>query len=83
VFGHDLPNTGSDDWTMASDQGPFFRQGIPHLYFGVEDHAGYHLPGDDFEDITPSFYVNAVEMIVDAIIKVDENMDVVSALEKP
>jgi len=66
---------------MASDQGPFFQRGIPHLFFGVEDHAGYHTPGDDFENITPSFYVDAVELILDVIIEVDENMGVVTALK--
>ncbi len=81
LFGHDTPGTGSDDWTMASDQGPFFQRGIPHLFFGVEDHAGYHTPGDDFENITPSFYVDAVELILDVIIEVDENMGVVTALK--
>jgi len=82
LFGHDLPNTGSDDWTLASDQGPFFQQGIPHLYFGVEDHEGYHRPNDDFEDINPPFYVDAVELIVDVLIEIDQNMDVVRSLEK-
>ncbi len=56
AFGHDEPGTGSDDWTLASDHAPFHRAGIPFVYFGVEDHAGYHEPTDDFENITPAFY---------------------------
>lgn len=56
AFGHDEPGTGSDDWTFASDHAPFHRAGIPFVYFGVEDHAGYHQPTDDFDQITPEFY---------------------------
>jgi len=55
-YGHDEPGTGSDDWTFASDHAPFHRAGIPFVYFGVEDHDGYHDPSDDFEHITPAFY---------------------------
>lgn len=83
LFGHDLPDTGSDDWTLASDHGPFFQRGIPYLYFGVEEHEGYHNPSDDFENITLPFYVNAVELLVDVIIEVDNNMDMVKALRQP
>lgn len=62
--GHDTPsNTPGYDWTFSSDHGPFHRAGIPFLYFGVEDHAGYHQPGDVAEDITPEFYIDAVETI--------------------
>jgi len=63
LFGHDIPGTGSDDWTNSSDHGPFHQSGVPFLYFGVEDHPGYHTPGDVFQDITPDFYVGAVESV--------------------
>ncbi|MEQ9105281.1 MAG: M28 family peptidase [Rhodothermales bacterium] len=56
LYGHDEPGTGSDDWTMSSDHGPFHAAGIPFVYFGVEDHDGYHRPSDDFDQITPEFY---------------------------
>jgi peptidase M28-like protein len=74
LFGHDVPGTGSDDWTYSSDQGPFHRAGIPFLYFGVEDHPGYHNPGDDFEDITPEFYVGAVRSIYAVIAVLDQGL---------
>jgi Zn-dependent M28 family amino/carboxypeptidase len=62
--GHDTPSdTPGYDWTFSSDHGPFHRAGIPFLYFGVEDHAGYHQPSDIAEDITPEFYIVAVETI--------------------
>ena len=34
------------DWTMQSDHGAFHAQGIPFVYFGVEDHEDYHKPTD-------------------------------------
>ena len=72
LFGHDRPDLPSgDDWTMASDHGPFHERGIPFVYFGVEDHAGYHKPSDDFEDITPAFFTAAVRTILDAITELD------------
>jgi len=70
--GHDSPDLPpGDDWTMASDHGPFHLEGIPFLYFGVEDHPGYHDPSDTFENITPDFYVDAVETILDFILLAD------------
>ncbi len=64
LMGHDSPDLPpGDDWTMASDHGPFHQAGIPFIYFGVEDHPGYHQPTDVFEDITPEFYVDAVRTI--------------------
>jgi hypothetical protein len=72
LMGHDRPDLPpGDDWTMSSDHGPFHQAGIPFLYFGVEDHPGYHNPGDVFEDITPGFYVEAVETILDVLLLVD------------
>lgn len=63
-LGHDTDADGpSNNWTGQSDQGAFHRAGIPFLYFGVEDHPGYHKPTDDAEAITPAFYVGAVETI--------------------
>lgn len=68
--GHDGTD-GKDDWTMASDHGPFHKAGIPFLYFGNEDHADYHRPEDDFKDITPKFYINSVKMILSVFKSID------------
>jgi len=70
-IGHDVPGTGSNDWTTSSDHGPFHAAGIPFLYFGVEDHEDYHRATDDFEKVDPSFYVRVVRTIADAIQAVD------------
>jgi len=75
MFGHDEPGTGSDDWTNASDHAPFHAEGVPFVYFGVEDHAGYHNPADDFSDITPEFFVSAAGYILDAVRSMDAAMD--------
>jgi len=70
-FGHDTPGTGSQDWTFSSDHGPFHQAGIPFLYFGVEDHEGYHNPTDDYANITPDFYFNASTLILEVILASD------------
>lgn len=71
LTGHD----GLDDkqnWVSSSDHGPFHKQEIPFLYFGVEDHKDYHKPTDDFESIQPEFYVKAVTTIISVFEKVDD-----------
>ncbi|RAI94897.1 M28 family peptidase [Algoriphagus yeomjeoni] len=74
MFGHDEPNTGRDNWTQSSDQGPFFSANVPHIYFGVEDHPDYHKPSDSFENIDEQFYINAVNLILKCTIALDEEL---------
>lgn len=74
LLGHDDPKTGRDDWTFQSDQGSFHREKIPFIYFGVEDHADYHKPTDDFDKVHPKFYVHAVETVIFAIDELDKNL---------
>jgi Zn-dependent M28 family amino/carboxypeptidase len=74
IFGHDIPGTGSDDWTLASDHAQFHLKKIPFIYFGVEDHEDYHQPSDTFENIHPEFYVSAVQLILQSIIKLDKDL---------
>jgi Zn-dependent M28 family amino/carboxypeptidase len=75
-FGHDSPDLGeNDDWTNASDHGPFHSIGVSFIYFGVEDHPDYHQPTDDFERINRQFYVDAVETILDAIREFDRHLE--------
>lgn len=77
--GHDRPELGAGDWTLQSDHGPFHEAGIPFLYFGVEDHPGYHDPSDDFDQITPEFYVRAGDTIIMAIKAADRRLDEIHA----
>jgi peptidase M28-like protein len=65
-LGHDRPFWQAglvDDWTLASDHGPFHEAGIPFLYVGVEDHPGYHDPSDTFEHIDQVFFMDAAELV--------------------
>ncbi len=75
LFGHDLPNTGSEDWTMQSDQGPFAKENIPFIYFGVEDHKDYHKPTDTFANINQDFYYGASTAVLKSIVKLDRNWE--------
>jgi len=68
--GHDGTD-GKQDWTMSSDHGPFHLAKTPFLYFGNEDHSAYHKPNDDYKDITPEFYINAVKIILSVFTDID------------
>lgn len=71
-FGHDRPvPTPQDDWTLQSDHGAFHTAGIPFVYFGVEDHPGYHQPSDEVAGVTPAFFAGAVTTIRDAVAALD------------
>ncbi|MGP9801914.1 M28 family peptidase [Rheinheimera sp. NSM] len=51
------------DWPNASDHGPFYRAGIPYLFFGGQEHPHYHTPDDTWQRIEPDF----LEMAISAI----------------
>lgn len=74
-LGHDTPDLGNDNWTNSSDHAAFHKKGIPFLYFGVEDHANYHKPTDDFENINQTFYVRAAHAILDCILALDRSLN--------
>lgn len=76
LFGHDDPkNKELDDWTFSSDHRIFHKEKIPFIYFGVEDHKDYHRPTDTFENINQEFYVDAVKLIVQAIVNFDNSLN--------
>jgi hypothetical protein len=77
-YGHDRPGAAGDardDWTLQSDHGAFHQAGIPFVYFGVEDHADYHETTDTPDKISPPFFRNVVEMVLDAVITLDREID--------
>ncbi len=82
LTGHDRPEDGPNDWTKQSDHAVFFAAGIPHLYFGVEDHAGYHQPSDDFAAITPDFYVRAADTLVSVALAADRSLPQIYAFRR-
>ncbi len=66
-------NDGTRNWLLASDHTPFYKKGIPILYFGVDDHEDYHRPTDDFDRIDKAFYVKAVTVIVRTFVAIDSH----------
>ena len=70
LTGHDEGHL-EENWTYSSDHASFHKKGIPFLYFGVEDHKDYHQPTDDFENIQPAFYIEAVKVILSVFEKID------------
>lgn len=72
LLGHDDPKLGAyDDWTLQSDHAVFHLEKIPFIYFGVDNHKDYHTPNDDFANIDPTFYVKAVETIIETLKIID------------
>jgi len=75
AFGHDEAGVeGMQDWTGSSDHRAFHAEGVPFLYFGVEDHPDYHRPTDDVEAIDPAFLLNAVRVILSAVVTLDSEL---------
>lgn len=74
IAGHDKPDSGADNWISQSDQYEFFKQKIPFLYFGVEDHPDYHHVSDEYSRINHSFYYRAVQTIISVVKKMDSDM---------
>jgi len=76
LFGHDDPSKdkGEDYWPPLQDGISFHRAGIPYIYFGVEDYELMHKPADDYDNITPLFYVHAVETIDAALKEFDAHL---------
>jgi Zn-dependent M28 family amino/carboxypeptidase len=72
-LGHDQSPfvAGSEDWTGSSDHAAFHEAGVPFLYFGVEDHADYHAPGDTFEHINQAFFTRVAGLLVDVAATLD------------
>jgi hypothetical protein len=72
-FGFDEP--GPDDWTYSSDHAAFFDKKIPHVYIGVDYHDDYHKPSDEFKNIQPEFYLNAVNLVLKCVLALDKELE--------
>lgn len=77
LFGYDSDDW-SQNWTLASDHGPFHLKGIPFIYFGVEDHEHYHQPTDIYENINDEFFIQSVETISKVIQNFDQNLQYIA-----
>jgi hypothetical protein len=83
LMGHDDPALGeADDWTAQSDHAVFHAAGIPFLYFGVEDHPGYHQPSDDYSEITPDFFARAGDTLAMAAIAADDDLEAIEVMRQ-
>jgi len=71
---------GREDWTLLSDHAAFFRAGIPHLYFGVEDHPDYHKPSDDFDKINQDWFLKSIDTVIMVAAAMDEQLDDIYAM---
>lgn len=76
--GHDRPELKADDWTMQSDHGAFHIAKTPWVYFGVEDHPGYHNPTDDFADVPADFFQRSATTIEAAVRAFDADLAVIA-----
>ncbi len=75
-LGHDTDADGPrNNWTNQSDQGAFAANGVPWVYFGVEDHPEYHLPTDDFATVPQPFFTGVVTLVVSATRLFDDELD--------
>ncbi|NDK56552.1 M28 family peptidase [Pontibacter fetidus] len=79
IPGHDQPEQGPNDWTNQSDHYQFHKRSIPYLYFGVEDHAHYHKPTDEFEQVNQLFYADAVRLVIEFIRLADQQLSTLPA----
>ncbi|WP_411766298.1 M28 family peptidase [Winogradskyella sp. A3E31] len=61
----------AQNWTNSSDHAAFHKANIPFIYFGVADHEDYHKPTDDFENIDPEFYKDAVQTVINVFKELD------------
>lgn len=69
-----------DDWTLLSDHAVFFRAGIPHIYFGVEDHPDYHRPSDDFENVDQEWFLKSVDTLIMVAEAMDDDLTAIFAM---
>lgn len=76
AFGKDSPqDTGEDNWVDSSDHAPFHAAQVPFLYLGVNYHADYHRPSDDFERVTPSVFISATTLAIASFRALDQSLD--------
>jgi Zn-dependent M28 family amino/carboxypeptidase len=76
--GHDRPELKENDWTMQSDHGVFHIAKKPWVYFGVEDHPGYHNPSDDFAAVPADFFQRSATTIEAAVRAFDADLAVIA-----
>ncbi|MET3666313.1 M20/M25/M40 family metallo-hydrolase [Caulobacter sp. 1776] len=78
-LGHDTDADGKENnWTSQSDHYAFAENGVPWVYFGVEDHPEYHKPTDDFATVPRDFFKRSVATVIQASQALERNLDDIS-----
>lgn len=72
---------GQDDWTTQSDHWLFHQRGIAFVYLGVEDHADYHKPTDDFAAIDQDTFLKCVDSAIMVAIEAEKRLDAIARAE--
>jgi hypothetical protein len=62
TIGLDLKFDVHPEWMRQSDQWSLLREGVPALYFGVEDHVDYHKVTDHPDKILPKLIERAARL---------------------
>lgn len=81
IYGADKPKD-KPNWVQASDHGAFHKVGVPFVYFGVDDHKDYHKITDTAEKVNPVFYLEAIELIRDAVLIFDTSLEYITLNKK-
>ena len=76
--GHDSPLPREQDWSTQSDHGAFHQLKRPWVYFGVEDHADYHKPTDDFGAIPHDFFLRSAATVELATRAFDRDLEAIA-----
>ncbi len=76
LFGHDGTNPKQENWIKEGDQAPFYKVGIPFIYFGAERGSDEHQVTDTFNSMNPTFFYHAVQTILMATKNFDQYLSV-------
>ena len=82
LFGFDGSDPNQDDWTFQSDHAAFHNRGIPFIYFGDENTEHHHQHTDDPETMIRDFYIGSTEVVLDALLAFDANLEAIAKASK-
>jgi hypothetical protein len=61
-IGLNIVRNAHPDWLYRSDQAPFLEQGVPAVFFSVEDHEDYHRVTDHTGKIIPELAAKTAQL---------------------
>jgi Zn-dependent M28 family amino/carboxypeptidase len=77
LFGHETPGE-KENWSKDSDHYSFQVAGVPAIYLGDEDFDQHHKATDDYETITVTFFIGAVETSLAVVQAFDKNLEAIA-----